>query len=432
MALTTAAGAAALALTLHATGALAERDPFHPALVVALLLGLLTIGRVLYVLDHDRFGLAEHISAPVEGHERTFAVAVLAQFACAALFALGAWAARTWGRRSAPSSTVPPDQRLVVAALVIVGLGAVASLAVLVGDAGGVRDYVRALDHRQLWFREHHGRLVGFLAVFPSVVLAWLALNIGALRGSRRMALVAAGLVALACVMAAATGVRSTLLFLFVVPVLALRHVRVRRIGLGVAVIAGVVAFLAAGAYRDATRDNDNPDARRLYDEGAKGIVTNTFAGSDAHLPDALATLMLGGFDRRWGVTIANAAVTPVPRQFWDGKPTGANEQFTRILAPGEFARTRTEYGITFAGELYWSFWWPGLAGFALLGLGAGAAHRRALARPDDALAALTFAAVLGTLLLLLRADAWNTAVGAIQAFVPGLVLVALARRRPA
>jgi hypothetical protein len=428
---TTAAGAGAAVMTLKATGVLALRDPFHPALVVAVFLGVLTAGRAVYVLDQDAFGLAAHLWLPVEGHERTFAVAVLAQLGGAVLFAAGAWLARPSPRAPAPAPREvrerPPRQRPLLVALAVVSLVSVACLVQLLREAGGVAGYVRALDHRQLFF-DDHGWLVTVPAILPSLVLAWWALNVRSLRTRRDWA-VAATLVGLACVMAAATGVRSTLLFLFVVPLLAIVHLRVRRIGLGVAIVAGLVVFAAGAAYRDVVHDQDNPDAERLYADGAEGLVVNTFASADAHLPDAVATLMLVEPERKWGSTIANAAVTPVPRRLWNGKPRGANQQFTTMIAPRWYAATRAEYGVTLGGELFWNFWWVGLLGFAVLGFASGAAYRRARAGPDDALAVLTFAAVLGTLLLLLRADAWNTTIGAAHAFGPGLVLVWLATR---
>jgi hypothetical protein len=141
---------------------------------------------------------------------------------------------------------------------------------------------------------------------------------------------------------------------------------------------------------------------------------------------------MLVDPDRKWGSTIANAAVTPVPRTLWTGKPRGANQQFSTMIAPRWHAHTKAEVGVTLSGELFWNFWWVGLLGFAALGYASGAAYRRALARPDDPLTVLLFAAVLGTLPLLLRADAWNTTIGSVQAFAPGLLLVWLATRRAA
>jgi hypothetical protein len=430
---TAAASAIAVVMTLKVTGVLASRDPFHPALVVAVFLGVLTIGRAAYVLDQDAFGLATHLRVPVEGHERTFAVAVLAQLGGAVLFAAGAWLARPRPRPPAPRADAarrPPRQRPLLVALGIVSVLSIACLVQLLREAGGVAGYVRALDHRQVFFDEH-GWLVTIPAILPSLVLAWWALNVRSLRTRRDWAL-GGGLVALACVMAAATGVRSTLLFLFLVPLLAIVHLRVRRIGLGAAIVAGAIVFLLGAAYREAVHDQDNPDAARLYAEGPKGLVVNTFASADAHLPDAVATLMLVRPDRKWGSTIANAAVTPVPRRLWNGKPRGANQQFTTMIAPRWYARTKAEYGVTLGGELFWNFWWVGLLGFAAVGYASGVAYRRAIARPDDPLRVLLFAAVIGTLLLLLRADAWNTTIGSVQAFGPGLALVGLATRRPA
>jgi hypothetical protein len=424
--LTTAASVVAVVMTLKVTGVFASRDPFHPALVVAVYLGVLTVGRAVYVLDQDEFGLAVHLRVPVDGHERTFAVAVLVQLGAAVLFAAGAWLARprVESRPAEPKQArATARQRPLLVALAIVSVLSIACLVQLFREAGGIAAYVRALNHRQLFFAEH-GWLVTIPAILPSLVLAWWALNVRSLRTRRDWAL-AGGLVALACVMAAATGVRSTLLFLFAVPLLVIGHLRLRRIGLGIAIVTALMVFLAGAAYREVVHDRDHPD------EGAQSLVVNTFASGDAHLPDAVATMMLVDPERKWGSTIANAALTPVPRRLWDGKPRGANHQFTTLISPRWYARTRAEYGVTLSGELLWNFWWLGLAGFAALGYASAAAYRRARARPDDPLVVLLFAAVLGTLLLLLRADVWNTTIGSVQAFGPGLALVWLATRAP-
>lgn len=422
---TAAAGAVLLAAVLVTTGTLQERDVFNPAVVAAVFVGVLTLGRVAYVVDHGSFGLDQRDLLPLAGNERDFALGVLAQFGAAALFVAGAARARRW-RLPAAGRSEKIDQLPLAIALVVVGVLASATLASAVREAGGVSGYVDlALGNRQTFF-DDRGWMLLFLTMLPGLALAWLAINVGELRSGNRRA-IALVIALVAAVAATATGSRGLLLFMFAAPALAIVHVRVRRIRLWVALAALLVAFLGAGAYREVVRSTDAPDG--IYETGAKGVLVNTFASPDSQLPDPVAILLTRDPRPKLGSTVASAVAAPVPRRIWPGKPTGANEQFTRWVAPERFRLNKTEYAITLAGEMLWNFWWLGLAAFAVLGFAAGAAYRWAVARSRDPIAVFAFSSALGIVLLLLRGDVFNTAITTGQFSVPALGLLVLGRR---
>jgi hypothetical protein len=429
VAATTALASAALVATLITTGALRERDALHPAVVVAGFLGVLTVGRALYVLDREAFGLRLADQLPLAGNERSFALGVFAQLAGAAVFAAGAsWTARR--ARPARPEGGPIDLLPLSLAIAAVALASAISVALLVRETGGLGDYIDALGFRQVLFDDRGFALI-FSTMLPGLVLAWLAVNIGRLdSGNRRTAaLLLFGLGGLA---AMSTGTRSLFVFFLLLPAIVLFHIRVRRIPMWIALVIGVVVLGAAGAYRERLRDEGSQTAGGIYQDGPKGYVVNTFASPDAHQPDPVAMLVKRSAGPKLGTTIAAAVLTPVPRRIWAGKPTGANQQFTELESPEQFEGTKTEYAITFAGELYWNFWWPGLAAFALVGLAVGAAYRNALDRPRDPLSLLGYAGALGTALLLVRTDTYITIIVAAQVFVPALALLWIGRRMAA
>jgi hypothetical protein len=426
VAVTTALGAALVVATLIASGALRDRDVMHPAVIVAGFNGVLTLGRSLYVLDREIFGLRLDAQLPLAGNERAFALGVFAQMAGVALFTVGTARAR---RRQAAPSPRPTrfDLFPLYVGILVIALAAAVSIAFLVRESGGLGDYIDVLGFRQVLF-DDRGFAVVFPTMLPGVVLAWFALNIGSLDTGNRRA-IALTLLVLAVVAAAATGTRSLIAFFLFVPLLVLFRIRVRRIPFTVAVVIAVLVFAAGALYRTEVRERGNTAAGALYQDGAKGFVVNAFASSDAHQPDPVATLINRDARPKFGSTIAAAALTPIPRRVWDGKPTSANQQFTELESPEQFESTSTEFAITFAGELYWNFWWVGLTGFALVGVVAGAAYRNALARPGDPLSSLLYAAALAATLLLIRTDVYNTTVVALQVFLPALALLWIGRR---
>ena len=424
--MTTALAAALVVVTLVVTGALRERDVLHPAVLVAGFVGVLTVGRALYVLDREAFGVRLAHPVPLAGNEQSFALGVFAQMAGAALFAAGAaWAASRGGPARPRAARLDPLPLYV--GIVTAALASILSIALLVREAGGLADYVDVLGYRQVFFDDRGFSLV-FPTMLPGLVLAWLAVNFGSLDTGNRRA-IAVTLVVVAVVAAAATGTRSLIVFFLFVPAIALFRIRVRRIPIAIAIAIAVLVFAAGSLYRGEIRDQGNAAAEAVYQDGAKGFVVNTFASSDAHQPDPVAMLLVRDARPKFGSTIAAAALTPIPRSIWGGKPTGANQQFTELESPEQFEITRTEFAITFAGELYWNFSWPGLAAFALVGVAAGAAYRNALARPGEPSRALLYAAALAATLLLIRTDVYNTTVVAAQVFVPGLALLWIGRR---
>lgn len=406
--------------------ALRPTDIFHPAYVVAAFIGLFTTGRTLYVLSTERVGPFYGKSYPLAGHERLFAQAVVAQFAGAALFAVGTAFVPVRSSDAPLGLSLPrPGRRFLLLSVLIAAALSLGTLAALVSQAGGLSNYLNDIHARQTFFAGK-GSLLLLTSLLPAAALAWFAARAGTLGTGNQRALAVTLLLAAAAA-AVGTGSRSTVLFLLVVPVMVILHLRANRLRVWIVALVGVVMFVGASTFREHLRGSD-PGAQHVSTHHPLSVVTNTFASSDAELPDPVAVIRLKAHGLKNGVTFVQAFASPVPRALWPGKPVSASAQFSRLIDARDFSTTRVEMALTFAGELIWNFSWFGLLGFALVGYLAASAHRLAWHRRDD-ISALLYAAALGTVLILLRGDSFNTAIASGEVFIPALGLLAFSHR---
>jgi hypothetical protein len=400
-------------------------DPLNPALIMIATVCTLTVGRTAYVLDHGAFFLIFETQFSLVSHARDFALGVFAQLSGVALFVLAIAAvarrlgpARQGSQPTAPRQLDPCVLRIGLFSGALVTTGA---LIALIGQAGGLHGYIDALRNRQFFF-QHEGPLFVALSAFPAAALAWFAVDASPGR-SRRWWVRAGGLLGAAALTAIAGGARSPLIFLFLIPVLIVIHMRVRRLSWRTIAVLALVTFLAVSAFRTLARDSGATASRDLYAPGVAGFFTNAFASPDSRLPDSIAVLRANSVPAQNGRTIVGALTAPVPRSVWPGKPRSGNEKLAAALYPGAF---KPALGLTLAAEAVWNFGWIGLLLFGAIGAVVGAAYCRAQRRPGEPLRLVLYAAAIGTTLVAARADLFDANLGFLKAFVPALGLIGL------
>lgn len=401
-----------------------SRDLLSPMVIVAALFAWLYVAKPLHVLDTLTISSGTSADAiVVNGLWRSAVFEALAAVTItisAVFVAFQVAHARAVPVRPARPTALHRERYLwAVAAAVVLD---VVAFGVLLHSAGGLQAHVDGLALRS---QSLAGRSFLTLATVPLtlVLLVGLTARLRGRSGAPGRGLVVA-LAVLALGSALLTGGRASLITGLVLPVAVVVHHAGRRIGplVATAVATGcLAAWLTLGAvlrdtqFRAApgvgTTDHVRDRFSHLHESTVGGLEAVPFDS----LVRLIAARQFGELQWQDGATYRAIATWPVPRAWWPEKPAGGgNAWFSETYVPRFYGDAKVESSISFVGENYANFGWPGIVlGAVAMGLLIGLVHAR-LTRSADTFDLPLHGVLLGFMVLTFRSDAYHNVTGAV------------------
>ena len=366
--------AAVLAGTLILHSALGA-NRLLPFLLPALVLAGAAI-RAVYVAESGRYGIYPHDTFALDGPgvRETVTSVLLLAIAFAVLAVVGVLVGSRGRLRSLigklAKAPLPGEPAARWTAVVLTAV-AVASLTAVIVTSGGLSALA---GQRQAVF-ENRGYVTLLIAApLGSFVLYLAACQAKGTPLNRRLV---AGLSVTLVLLSLATGTRSTLLRGLLAPVVLYVHLAVRPFSMRVAVTALALFAVVGLGYRVLIREpNQPPEAlpvAPLVEDGVSKALRPVLDGPEARYLDGLIVVrreFLPRFGPRPFRTVEALAALPVPRRWWQHKPTGAMVTFTRATNPYRYDATHSGVTTSLAGDFALNGGIAGvLIGFALFGL---------------------------------------------------------------
>lgn len=434
----------ALVLALFTFALSVDRDLFSPAALMGAVILAFYVARPIYIANEGWWGAGAQIDLmPLDALStgyltRSLRVAVLGTLSLLAGYATARVGSGLRRPRRAARPIVLRGARFRRALGVSIALTSLVFV-LLVQRAGGPAGLLGALSRKSSFLQG--GYWTTFLRLpLKACLFAWAAAAFSdparqiSPRSRRVLVLLVLGVAASDFL----TGGRATLLVQTLLPVALIYHYGRRPIRLRtftVLVVAGALLFVGV---RVVTRDSQFNADRGIslstqLQQSVLQFPATTVGGTDAVPFDSLMTLMAHEGDAPLGgSTYVSALNAPVPRALFPWKSDGGgNTWFTRSYYPRFYYPDRIETSLSLYGEAYANWRLAGIVVVPwLFGLGVGALYSAFRSRRSPSWL-IGYAAAIGTVVLMLRGDAYQTTSSMLAVVVVAGLSTRLVRSRP-
>ncbi|NRP59897.1 O-antigen polymerase [Marinobacterium sp. xm-d-564] len=415
---------------------------FHPVTMVGLWMIFFICGDAFYIRYSGYYGPSNFEQYPI--HSLQVSYALLIWFIAFLLFILGVELSRLRGSRknSALGFSRNTDHELnfiddtprrrVLGVVAAFSLLLAFYLIVMKIIAGGFT-LAQAPHVRNFIFRES-----GFFLVLIQLFLIYLLVEVGSsvLMGEFSRKLIFFSTVA-ATAITLFFGMRSLLIYLYILPVLFFLDLTKYKLSIGRLVLFAIFGiFFIAILYRSLARDiyfsaNEGLSAFEVFYQNLINFPQFLWGGFEISSLDGTIDIISLEHGLLLGESLFNGLVAFVPRFFWEGKPLGGgNTMYTDEFYPGFYSTMNAEYSLSGVGDLYWNFSVFGVVVFLIFGFVLGLVYFRTLRYVYNtnrlSLAALSmslYAIILFRFFSFLRGDLFNFVSQLFTALIP-VVLV--------
>jgi oligosaccharide repeat unit polymerase len=407
----------------------------HPVMLVSLWEFLFIFLDAVFTISTGFYGPGEFDRYILDPNVVSQAVAGWTVLHLAALFSLGIFLSRPTAIKVTSSLQNPilgtgKVERVIASyTLLFAFLISGAAIAAVVAPYHGSIYEVWA--NRNLIFSDGGGILLVGSQVFRYAVILWLVLRWKHRVRTRNLAL--SVLILLALLLELAVNSRSGVVFGFLLPLLIAYDRYVKRISVRKLLLIALIIFVLFGvAFRTVARDqffyaNQGLTVWQVFTQNVVELPSFFWGGFEASSLDGTIDVMEKyEHNRLSGQTLLNALSAPIPRPLWSDKPRGgANNIYTETYYPDFYGSIRTEYSVSFTGELYMNFGFLGVeVGGVLLGIWLYALHK--LYTNRSMLALIVYGVAVGRTFSLLRGDAFNFVGQLISSLAALTVVVAM------
>jgi len=269
---------------------------------------------------------------------------------------------------------------------------------------------------RNKWFSDGGGILLTFIQSFKYALLLYIYIYFLNKKESKKILIL---LVLITLSIDLFLGTRSSFIYGFLLPLLIVTNNIYKKIRLNQLLVISVIIVITIGlVYRTISRDqffqsNLHQSISEILIKNMQSFPKFFWGGFEASSLDGAIDII-----RKYpqeaeflnGLTLVSGLVSPVPRIIWENKPRGgANYIYTNTFYPTFYGQIRSEYSVSFLGELYMNFGIIGVwLGFGIFGLFMGFLYNFLIIKGRESIFILIYSVVVSRTYSLLRGDLYN------------------------
>ncbi|WP_165998473.1 O-antigen polymerase [Bacillus sp. Cs-700] len=275
---------------------------------------------------------------------------------------------------------------------------------------------VEVTQLRNKWFSDGGGILLTLIQSFKFALLVYIFSAIVNKKVKRKNI---AFLIVLTLLIDLFLGTRSNFIYGFLLPLLIVIHQFYKQISIKKLAVLGIVIFLFIGVfYRTIARDqyfqsNENQSISNIVIENFSSMPHFFWGGFEASSFDGAIDVLRkypNQSEFLYGESLIKGLSAPIPRSLWDNKPRGGgNAIYTQTFYPEFYGEIRSEYSVSFIGELYMN---GGIifvvVGFSIMGAILGAIYKILFLNGRNVFYILLYSLIISRTYSLFRGDFYN------------------------